>query len=262
MNDKQETYADRINKLLRKAESTTPEEAELLIGKAQELMTKYAIDEAMLDALRLSRGETGGNIVTEEFVMTGGFRVAYGNLCYYIMNQNDLEAVLIQDRPRTVNGKTVKQTYILKATGFKSDMDRVRMLYTSLQIQAARFQAEWWATNRSMYVGRDRAGFVDRRQFLFSFANRISERLREAKVRATTSAAKEHGSGMELVLRDKKALVTAEFNRMYPNLRSGRQRQQGGSLDSHHAGRTAADRADVGGGKLTGSGNGKKQLNS
>ena len=44
MTDLQEKYAEKIAKLLAKAESTTPAEAELLLEKAQSLMSQYAVD--------------------------------------------------------------------------------------------------------------------------------------------------------------------------------------------------------------------------
>jgi hypothetical protein len=254
MTSSQEKYADKIDKLLRKAESTTPEEAEALIAAAQNLMTKYAIDEAMIEAARIARGEKASDaIVEEEFVMVSSFRVAFGNLCYSIIVNNNGKAVLIQDSPRTVDGKLYKQTYILKVTGFKSDIDRIRLLYTSLQLQAIRAERSWWKENKDRYLHHKRQGFLDRRQFYFSFASRVGERLREGRLAGEKAAAKEHGTGMELVLLDRKALVKAAYEAAYPNLRSVKSRQASGSLDSHLAGREAGGRADVGGQKLGGS---------
>ena len=258
MTNKQQDWARRIDGLLRKAESTTPEEAEQLIAKAQELMTKYAIDEAMLEARRRAAGKASDFIVEEEFVMTGSFRVAFGNLCYYLIQYNDCKAVLLQDSPRTVDGKLFKQTYILKVTGFKQDIDRIRLLYTSLQLQAIRFEGQWWKANRDRYVNYKRQGFLDRRQFLFAFADTVGSRTGEGYRKGKQQAEKQHGTVMELVLRDKSQMVLEEYEKRYPNLRSRKQRQAGGSLDSHLAGTEAGSKADIGSTKL--SGGGKKQI--
>ena len=70
-----EHYADKIAKLLAKAESTTPEEAESLVAKAQELMTAYAVSEAMIDSVRgIERDEIG----QDEYV--GIFRAAVADI--------------------------------------------------------------------------------------------------------------------------------------------------------------------------------------
>jgi len=245
--EQQQDWARKIDALLRKAEaSKSPEEAEAFISKAQALMTKFAIDEAMLEANRRKAGKASDFISEEEFVMTGSFRVAFGNLCYYIIKYNDCEAVLLQNSPRTVEGKLYKQTYILKVTGFQQDIDRVRLLYTSLQLQAIRFETAWWKENRHVYDSYPRQGFLDRRQFLFSFAHAVGARVKEGYLRGKQEAQKQHGTGMELVLRDKKEMVLAEYNKRHPNLRSGKQRQAGGSYDSHVAGQSAGNKADIG----------------
>jgi hypothetical protein len=259
----QESYADKIAKLLRKAESTSSShEAESLVAKAQELMTKYAIDEAMLAAARKGK-PSADTIVTEEFVSTGNFLVAFGNLCHHLVQNNDCKAVLIQNSPRTIGDKTFKNTYILKVTGFKSDVDRIRLLYTSLHVQAVRFEGAWWKENKIRYAHPDlkRQGFLDRRQFLFSYADRIGERVAEGKAAGIKAAQKEHGTGMELVLASKAEKVLAKYEEMYPNLRTVKQRQQGGSYHSHEAGREAGGRADLGDPKLANQRAAGKQLN-
>jgi hypothetical protein len=254
--EKLETYADKINKMLRIAESTNhPEEADAFIRSAQALMTKYAIDEAMLEAARAKSGDfrVSDEIVTEEFVTTGNMLVAFGNLCYHVIVNNNAKAVLLKNDPRVIGDKMYKNTYILITTGFKSDIDRIRFLFTSLQVQAATFEGQWWRENKHLYTSMKRQGFLDRRQFLFSYAERVGERLREGRLKGEQDAKKEHGTGMELVLRDRTALVKAEYERLHPNLRTTKQRQAGGSSYSHEAGREAGGRADLGSTKLGGS---------
>src|SRR5688572_5573226 len=53
----EDTIIDKITKLLAKAESTTPEEAEALTAKATELMMRWSIDEAVIEARRVGAGK-------------------------------------------------------------------------------------------------------------------------------------------------------------------------------------------------------------
>ena len=132
-------------------------------------------------------------------------------------------------------------------------------MFASLQVQAATFEGQWWRENKHLYTQLKRQGFLDRRQFLFSYAERVGERLREGKRQGEQEAKKQHGTGMELVLADRSALVKAEYDRLHPNLRTVKQRQAGGSQYSHQAGRDAGGRADLGGAKIGGN---KKAIGS
>jgi hypothetical protein len=260
----QEQYADKITKLLRKAESTdSVHEAEALFQKAQELMTEYAITEAMLNEARGSHA-VKDEFITEEFVHTGSFRVALGNVTWQAMLNNNIKAVLIQDSPRVIDGKERKQTYILKATGFKSDMDRFRALCASLQLQAVRAGTRWWNEHREAntyaYLDPKRAErqlFLDRRQFISSFGDGVGAKMREAtragREAAERAAAERSKTSMEiakhsveLVLQSREVLLVDEFKRLYPHLRSVSQRQNSGSSASANAGYAAGRNADVG----------------
>jgi len=191
-NNVREKYADKIAKLLRKAESTTPEEAETCLRMAQNLMTKWGIDEAMLEA---ARGLSVDEIVTEEIVLTGGFRVALGELAMYVIHFNGGKAVLIENSPREVDGKVRKQTYILRVHAFKSDLERIRILNTSLQLQAMTSQNRWWKENRHLYFDK-REEFLGRRQFIFSFARSAGTKIKEATERGPRAGHQGSGQGV------------------------------------------------------------------
>ncbi|MGO1920858.1 MAG: DUF2786 domain-containing protein, partial [Microbacterium sp.] len=68
-----ESKMDLIAKLLAKAESTTPEEAEALTEHAERLMVKYGIEQARLDARRAKLGQAREEIVQEQMVFTGSY---------------------------------------------------------------------------------------------------------------------------------------------------------------------------------------------
>jgi hypothetical protein len=251
----QEKYADKIALLLRKAESTTPQEAELLISKAQELMTKYAIEEAMIDA---ARGVERDEITEEEFIYVGIFRKALGALGYYIMQANGCRGVYAEWPSFTdADGKTWKEVYRLNAIGFKSDIERIRALDASLQLQATTAMTRWWKEeDRSWYSRAD--AYKARREFLFAFASGVNNRLHIAKragekaaakdvVSQTSQTAEEATASVALVLRSRKDRVDDWIDEKYGKLRSSSSRSYAsGGAGARTAGFSAGSRADIG----------------
>lgn len=256
---KQEAWAEKIDKILRKAESTTPEEAEALFAKAQELMAKYSIDEAMLR--QAGKGSDDG-IIREEFVITGIYRFPLSDLCFRVLKNNDCEVVQYGGKnPRYVGGRLFKETVVYVAVGYKSDIDNARLLYTSLEIQAMRAEHAWWKENKWMYrafAGKEQ--HYHRRQFYFSFSWGVDEKMKAGKQTARTQAETEHGSNsVALALRSKDLVVKSEFDKMFPDLRKSRSGSglKSGSMDAHLSGKAAGKRADIGDPKLGGK---KKEL--
>src|SRR5262245_5193795 len=224
-------YADTIAKLLAKAESTThPEEAEIFWQKAQELMAKYAIDEAMLEAARGFRQDDP--VTEEEFVVVGIYRFALQYLAITVMRNNDLEVYQKTGKLwRRLDGKVFKETVVLVGFGYKSDIDRARALYTSLLLQATRAENAWWKENEYLYRHEKRGGHYARRQFLTSYAGGVSEKLAAASRKAQAEAAEEHGTdSVALVLQSKEMKLKSEFKAAHPNLKPSRSRYQGGSV--------------------------------
>jgi hypothetical protein len=254
VNDLQAKYADKIAKLLAKAESTTPEEAEMLTAKAQELMAQYAIDEAMISMARGFRN-VKDQIVHEEFVIVGIYRFPLADLCNYLFRFSDLEHVVLGGKnPRNIDGRIFKETIVYRATGFKTDIDRARMLFTSLQLQAITAESVWWREHKHEHEWKVKKGHYERRQFLFSFAWAAGERMMEAKKAGQKKAEREHTSNsVALAIVSKDALVQQAYEDRYPNLKEGRAKSfQGGSMSSHAAGDAAGRRADIGGTKVGG----------
>jgi hypothetical protein len=261
MTTKQEAWAEKVDKILRKAESTTPEEAEMLFAKAQELMAKYAIDEAML---RQAGHASDDGIVRVEFVITGIYRFPLSDLCFRVLKNNDCEVVQYGGKnPRYVGGKLFKETVVYCAVGFKSDIDNARLLYTSLELQAIRAESIWWKKTRDEppYCWlKPKEQHYHRRQFLSSFGYGVDEKMKAGKGSAREQADAEHGStGVALAIRSKEIVVKSEFDKMFPDLRAGRSKgMKGGSMSAHEAGKAAGRQADVGDPKL---GNKRKALN-
>lgn len=246
MTGQQEKYADKIAKLLRKAESTTPEEAEALIAKAQQLMTEYAIDEALLAKARGE--EVTEEIVEEDITYKGVYHAALFDIGYAIALANDCRGLI---------GKHGKYTR-LHVIGFKSDVERVRMLDASVQIQAVGALTKWWSEQDSSWMtAMDK--FKARREFLFGFARGLGHQLTAAKVAGEKAAAKTQAErahvsqddaveSVALVVRSKKARVQDWMDEAYgKRLRSSSRRYSSGGHDARAAGSAAGRRADVSG---------------
>jgi hypothetical protein len=256
-----EKYADKIAKLLAKAESTkSSEEAEMLFAKAQELMSQYSIDEAMLNASRAA-GQRGDAVTAEEFVTVGIYRFPLSELCHRVLLLNDIKVVQYGGKnPRTIDGRLFKETVVFQGVGFKSDLGRARNLNTSLMLQAIRSENAWWKENKERYAHlSSKEQHYERRQFLYSFSFSVHEKMVAAKERGQAAAEKEHTSNsVALVLRDKSQMVLDKFNELYPNLRKSKGSSvRGGSYAAHEAGTKAGQRADIG---QTGVGGSRKAL--
>jgi Protein of unknown function (DUF2786) len=249
----QEKYADKIAALLRKAESTTPEEAELLFAKAQELMAKYAIDEAML---RQAGKQTAENPMEhQEFVTIGIYRHALHWLDVYCLWASGCELYeLSKAGPREVNGRRYAQTRVIIGFGYRSDLERARLLATSLKLQCVRAEAAWWREHEWEYdlvsAGNKHAA---RRGFMLQFAHGAWSIMTRANAAAKEAAEAERGeessdsSSVALVLANKKQMVRYEFEKRFPDLAAGRRsRMMQGDWNARQAGYAAGQKADVG----------------
>jgi hypothetical protein len=258
---KQDKYAEKIVALLRKAESTTPEEAELLVEKAQQLMTEYAISEAMLDA---NRGIERDEIEQQQFKLQGVFRDAIGELLWAICSSNNCRAVMMKDmRMKDEETGKYKLTLQYTVTGFRSDINRTEMLFSSLQIQAASAQGTWAKTELpGWYSSSDK--WRARRDFLSGFSSAVRNRLAAANAAAKEAAAATHAaensttveeasSSVALVLRSRKDRVDEWFDQKYgKSLRSARQTYRRENYGARAAGSAAGSRADIGQGRVGG----------
>ncbi|MEU7551095.1 DUF2786 domain-containing protein [Streptomyces sp. NPDC044571] len=214
----------RIRALLAKAEATTfPEEAEALSAKAQELMARHTVDEALLAA----RGERPAQV-------PGACRIGV-EPPYEEAKAVLLDAVAGANRCRAVWNSGFGFSTVV---GFESDLEAVELLYTSLLVQGTAAMTRAEAAQRS--GGRKRTKTF-RQSFLLAYASRLGQRLAET---AEHTAAEAPDRLPALVARD--VAVTARADEMFPRTTTTRLR---GASD--HAGWTdgtaAADRAHMGG---------------
>lgn len=221
----------KVRALLAKAEGTSfPAEAEAFTAKAQELMSRYAIDEAMI-AASADLGRADPSMSVGRVHLDEPYVQQKADLLHLIAQANGARAVL--------HGKLGIATVV----GAAHDIEMVELLFTSLLLQATVAMQE---AGRQHAADRTR-GF--RASFLESFAIRVGERLAEAKRVATQDGERTYGSALVPVLAGRERRVVAAVEEMFPNLTSA-----GGSRSfdgrGWEAGRRAADRADVGGRRI------------
>jgi hypothetical protein len=213
----------RIRALLAKAEATPyPEEAEALSAKAQELMARHTVDEALLAA----RGGAPRQV-------PGACRVGV-EPPYEEAKAVLLDAVATANRCRAVWNSGFGFSTVV---GFESDLEAVELLYTSLLVQGTAAMTRAEAAQRS--GGRKRTKTF-RQSFLLAYASRLGQRLAET---AEHTAGEAPDNLPALVARD--VAVTERAQELFPRTTTTRLR---GATD--HAGwedgTAAADRAHMG----------------
>ncbi|MBF9067942.1 DUF2786 domain-containing protein [Streptacidiphilus fuscans] len=213
----------RIRALLAKAESTDyAEEAEAFTAKAQELMARHSIDEALLAARSGDR------------TLPGAIRIGIDNP-YESAKALLLDAVADANRARSVWDKA---NGFCTVVGFDADLDAVELLYTSLLVQAVT------AMNGAQVQRRGRTKAF-RQSFLVSYASRIRERLSTATAQAQKEAVAETGTSDLLpVLAARQEAVERHTTTLFPSLKKGRSIRVS-DYDGWEQGRAAANRAQL-----------------
>ncbi|MGW1160697.1 DUF2786 domain-containing protein [Streptomyces sp. NPDC002519] len=213
----------RIRALLAKAEATGyPQEAEALSAKAQELMARHSIDEALLAA----------RAHTED--APGACRIGV-DPPYETAKAVLLDAVATANRCRAVWHEPFGFSTVI---GFEPDLEAVELLYTSLLVQATAAMTQAEAAQRK--GGRKRTKTF-RQSFLAAYAHRIGDRLRAA---AEGQVAGSEGDLLP-VLAARDVAVADRMERMFPDTVTTRLRGVGDAA-GWEQGAAAADRARVG----------------
>ncbi|MGW9041531.1 DUF2786 domain-containing protein [Streptomyces lydicus] len=226
----------RIRGLLAKAEATDfPEEAEALSAKAQELMARHSIDEALLDSAAGS-ADGGGGPSALRIGIEGPYEQAKALL---------LDAVAAANRCRAVWAADVGFSTLV---GFPPDLEAAELLYTSLLLQATAAMNR--AGDQHHARGRSRRTRDFRQTFLVGYADRIRDRLTAATEAATAAAGAESAStapDLLPVLAARELAVEETTGTLFPDTAPVRLR---GVHDAAgwHQGRAAADRAQLDGG--------------
>lgn len=228
----QETLLARVRKLLAKAEDpgVTEAEAELYNTKAAELIATYGIDQAMLAEVDKTRDE----ITQIKITLENPYSVD--------------KAVLVNAIATPLRCRTVRYGYDKTSThvivfGFRSDLERVELLYTSLLLQATTQLTRVRPQQRGLYYRESTAAY--RRSWMAGFSAAVRQRLTTAEQHAEVHHA-EHtattGRSVALVLRDRATQVDEAYKQAFPGVRTYYRRLSGSGYQS---GRDAGSRADL-----------------
>jgi Protein of unknown function (DUF2786) len=193
----QEKILAKVRALLAKAESTDfDEEAEALSAKAQELMSRYALDRALLDRRRglrqqatLCRIWLNNPYVNAKAMLVNA--VASANRCCTVLDDRFGYATVVGD---------------------EGDLRVVELLATSLLLQGTRAMLSAGAQLGLSGMSRTRSY---RQAFLVAYASRIGERLRVA-TEASVSAL--DASRLLPVLASRSRAVDELMERNFPRL--------------------------------------------
>ncbi|GAA1589659.1 DUF2786 domain-containing protein [Kribbella hippodromi] len=215
----------RIRALLAKAEATEfPEEAEALSGKAQELMAKFSLDTALVQAdVEIPDDSAACRI--------------WLDTPYVSAKAQLVGAVAAANRCRTV---VIEDLAVVTIVGAELDLRHTELLSTSLLVQANR--AMLAAGKHFGHRGESRTRSF-RQSFLMAYAQRIGERL-EQTTAATQAAVSEADAGRLLpVLAKREEQVDALFTQLFPKTTTRRTRITNGA--GWEAGLSAADQAQL-----------------
>ncbi|MET7289082.1 DUF2786 domain-containing protein [Streptomyces sp. NPDC005573] len=189
----------RIRALLAKAEATGyPEEAEALTAKAQELMARHSVDEAVLAAAAPAPDTPGACRI--------GVEPPY----------EQAKAVLLDAVARANHCRAVWNEPFAFSTvvGFEADLEAVELLHTSLLVQATHAMTRAEAAQRA--GGRKRTKTF-RQSFLAAYAHRVGDRLAAAAETQVTE-------DLLPVLATRAIAVTDHMERMFPDTTTSRLR--------------------------------------
>ena len=230
--------ADKVRKLLAKAEdpATTPEEAEAFTAKAQQMMTKYAIDLAMV-----ADPATADRLLERDWVVEGPYATHKVSIINAVARANDCR-VLYAELPR---GR--KRIYVV---GFAGDVDWVETLTRSLEVQLAAALAAAVRAKPAGVHGRTYSV-----AFVQGFAVEISNRLHRARQAAVAEAdaARRAAPSAALVLVAKAERVEEEFAVRHPSTRTVHRQIRLLSWSGYGPGRAAGRRASLARGSVEGS---------
>ncbi|WP_156727399.1 DUF2786 domain-containing protein [Streptomyces apocyni] len=215
----------RIRALLAKAEATDfPDEAEALTAKAQELMARHSVDEALLAA----KGPSGDAPAACRIGVDAPYETAKAIL---------LDAAATANHCRAVWQEALGFSTVV---GFEPDLESVELLYTSLLVQGNAAMAKAEAAQRA--AGRKRTKTF-RQSFLLAYAHRIGTRLSDTAARATSErAASEAGASFLPVLAARDVAVAGRTDQLFPETTATRLRGATDEAGWTH-GTAAADRA-------------------
>lgn len=227
MTNSHDNMLRKVMALLDKAESTTfQDEADAFVAKAQALIARHGIEEAV-ERARLGRPIAGDAIIRIVPLQRPYVRP---------------KAVLLSAIGQANGCKVILRDEECVVIGFESDVDVVEMLFASLLTQSV--------TSMEREVRRQQPQRVKafKNAFLLGFANEVGHRLAEATKLAKNEYEAETGTSTALVLVDRDKLVAQKAAEEFPNTVT--RRTSVSNRAGLNSGRDAGSRADIGNSKV------------
>ncbi|GAA2140692.1 DUF2786 domain-containing protein [Glycomyces algeriensis] len=215
---------EKIRALLAKAESTDSDaEAEAFTAKAQQLIARHSINEALLsEAGQGKRDPEALRVIIER-----PYEQPKSELLAQIADANHCRSVYWPDGGFTT------------LIGDRADLRSVELLFNSLLVQATAAMTRVGSVSAKRGKSQTRSF---RQSFLASFAMRIGERLRESAEDTAREYTEETGTDLVPVMRQRDQRVDSRTEELFPRLKFGRGTRIT-NYEGHIAGLAAADAA-------------------
>lgn len=244
--------AEKVAKLLAKAESTTPAEAEAVTAKAEELLVRYGVSRALAEAKRAGLGQVVEAITKIVIEFKGIYRQAQLTGSYRVVEA--LGGLRALDATRVAETRNTATLWVIGRT---SDVEGARLLVSSLLLQGATALTAWWRDSELRGQLASMPAYLARREFVQNFGLGAASRVRDRRRLVETEATRDGEPGTALVLRDRLTDVNAWIARELGGTTTTRSRRKHGDGRAASAGYAAGRGADVGDARL---GGGRRQL--
>jgi hypothetical protein len=223
-------------KLMTKAERTdVTAEAEALTAKAVEMIDRWSVTQAMIDAFRPPSERTRP---TRKFICYSP------NKMYLKQRGHLLSAVAQGTRCRVVLSNEERHAELF---GFADDVEFAELLYTSLLTQMAH-EADRALMQHEGRYGREDNRYAWKRNFKIGFIQGAHARMQEQLRRVVAEADVEHRGRAALVLVGRENEVNDMVAEVYPRLLRGR-KDNVSNYDAASRGRAAGLNAKVNAGR-------------
>lgn len=221
---------EQLRLMMKKAETTTPEEAEMIQAKVEKLMIQLGIE----DIMSMTEDKKNEDIVTDEFPFEGVYAPAWVRMAYAIVTAlGNLEGIASDVY---VNYK--KKGMRLTIVGYQSDVKRARTLIESLCLQCLTAVSVHMKTVPNYCSASQK--YNVKRSFIMGFGVGAGERIKVTRHNVVEET-NDSTPGTALVLAERGTIVRQRYEEMFTSTRTMRSTKVviGGYSEGKAAGRVA-----------------------